>query len=192
MGPVSLFQELVKSKALQKGRFLGLDVGDKYIGVSVSDEHNKVALPGWVLVRKKSMIDLMATDFQSLISKFSIVGVIVGYPLDRQKIGQNTGQVNHLMKDLCATEKLTGVRYAYWNECFSSKNAQLFVQRFDDSNQILSKTISDKFAAIGILQSYLDFVNRHERLETVKEDHLDFMTRNERLEAVEEESDDEA
>lgn len=43
--PLSLFQDLVRGNALERGRLLGLDVGDKYVGVAVSDIHNKIASP---------------------------------------------------------------------------------------------------------------------------------------------------
>jgi len=45
MKPLSLFQDLLKSNALERGRFLGLDVGDKYVGLAVSDPENKIAIP---------------------------------------------------------------------------------------------------------------------------------------------------
>ncbi|KAG9144250.1 hypothetical protein Leryth_027294 [Lithospermum erythrorhizon] len=178
MKPASLFQELVKSKALQRGRFLGLDVGDKYVGVSVSDEHNKIALPGSVLLRKKEIIDLMATDFQCMISLFftiselSIAALVVGYPFDRHRSSPDAVQVNLLIDDLCASGKLKGVKYTYWDECFTSKSVELLVQRLE-LHPVRSKTILDKFAAIGILQGYLDFVNRNERLRAMKEDSAD-------------------
>lgn len=43
--PINLFQDLLKLKASQRGRFLGLDVGDKYVGLAVSDYHNQIASP---------------------------------------------------------------------------------------------------------------------------------------------------
>lgn len=43
--PLNLYQELLKLRAVDRGRFLGLDVGDKYIGLAVSDFDNKVASP---------------------------------------------------------------------------------------------------------------------------------------------------
>ncbi|RVW16419.1 putative pre-16S rRNA nuclease [Vitis vinifera] len=123
-------------KATERGRLLGLDVGDKYVGLAVSDLHNKIASPLSVLLRKKSNIDLMATDFQSLISDLSLAGFIVGYPFNRQRSSPTAVNMKVFIDDLCKTGKLEGVRYTYWDECFTSK----------------SKTILDKFAAVGILQ----------------------------------------
>lgn len=43
--PVTLFQELLKSQAQSRSRLLGLDVGDKYVGLAVSDVNNRIASP---------------------------------------------------------------------------------------------------------------------------------------------------
>ncbi|RVX09146.1 putative pre-16S rRNA nuclease [Vitis vinifera] len=176
--PVNLFHDLLKMKATERGRLLGLDVGDKYVGLAVSDLHNKIASPLSVLLRKKSNIDLMATDFQSLISDLSLAGFIVGYPFNRQRSSPTAVNVKVFIDDLCKTGKLEGVRYTYWDECFTSKvdafleinaiNCQKphFDQNiYDDFSQnvelllkplnlhpVQSKTILDKFAAVGILQ----------------------------------------
>ncbi|XVE64849.1 hypothetical protein DITRI_Ditri07aG0134800 [Diplodiscus trichospermus] len=130
--PLNLFQNLLKAKALERGRLLGLDVGDKYVGLAVSDLDNKIASPLSVLIRKKTNIDLMASDFQSLISELSVVGFIVGYPFDRQRLARDN--VELLLKPL-------------------------------NLHPILAKTIIDKFAAVQILQAYLDHVNKIEKLE---------------------------
>ncbi|XP_057462545.1 uncharacterized protein LOC130752729 isoform X2 [Actinidia eriantha] len=134
--PLSLFQELMKTTPLERGRLLGLDVGDKYVGLAVSDTSNQIASPLSVLLRKKSNIDLMADDFQSLAV-----------------------QVKCLIDDLCKTGKLEGLRYTFWDECFTSKNVELLLKPLD-LHPVMSKTIIDKFAAVGILQGYLDYVNR--------------------------------
>ncbi|GMH09396.1 hypothetical protein Nepgr_011237 [Nepenthes gracilis] len=168
MKPLRLFQDLLKTKALEKGRLLGLDVGDKYVGLAVSDLHNKIASPLSVLVRKKTNIDLMAGDLQSLISELSLVSFIVGYPFDRQKSSPDAVQVKIFVDDLCKTGKLEGLRYTYWNECFTSKNAELLLKPLK-LHPVEFKTILDKFAAVGILQGYLDYVNRNEMNSTMKD-----------------------
>lgn len=161
MKPLSLFQDLLKSNALGQGRFLGLDVGDKYVGLAVSDPKNKIATPLSVLLRKKSNIDLIATDFQTLISKFSLVGFVVGCPFYMNYNSPHGAQVKIFVDDLCKTGKLEGLRYTYWNESFTSKNVELLLRPLK-LHPVESKTILDKFAAVGILQGYLDYVNRHE------------------------------
>ncbi|OIS96046.1 uncharacterized protein LOC107801761 [Nicotiana tabacum] len=159
MKPYNLFQELLKSNTLASSRFLGLDVGDKYVGLAVSDSTNKVASPLAVLVRKKTNIDLMAKDFQSLVSELSLGAFVFGYPFDRQKMSRDAVQVKFLIDDLCRTGELRGVKYTFWDECFTSKNVELLLQPLK-LHPAQTKTMLDKFAAVGILQGYLDFVNR--------------------------------
>ncbi|KAK6251303.1 hypothetical protein SCA6_005308 [Theobroma cacao] len=178
---LNFFQDLLKAKALERGRLLGLDVGDKYVGLAVSDLDNKIATPLSVLIRKKTNIDLMASDFQSLISELSLVGFIVGYPFDRQQRAPDAVQVKLFIDDLSKTGKLDGVKYTFWNECFTSKqymtsskeSHSLFFQQNADLllkplslHPILSKTIVDKFAAVQILQTYLDYGKKNVKLET--------------------------
>jgi len=43
--PVDLFQKLLKNGSMRQGRLLGLDVGNKYVGLAVSDTENRIALP---------------------------------------------------------------------------------------------------------------------------------------------------
>ncbi|XP_060176332.1 uncharacterized protein LOC132606728 [Lycium barbarum] len=157
--PANLFHELLKSNTLASSRLLGLDVGDKYVGLAVSDTSNKVASPLAVLVRKKTNIDLMARDLQSLVSELSLGAFVFGYPFDRQKTSRDAVQVKLFIDDLCRTGELRGVKYTFRDECFTSKNVELLLQtlKFHPAE---SKTMLDKFAAVGILQGYLDYVNR--------------------------------
>ncbi|XP_021735765.1 uncharacterized protein LOC110702369 [Chenopodium quinoa] len=158
--PLTLFQDLAKTtNALERGRLLGLDVGDKYVGLAVSDPDNKIAKPLSVLLRKKFNIEMMAADFTSLISEFSLSGFVVGFPFDRQRPSPDGAQVKIFVDDLCKTGKLEGVKYTYWIESYTSKNVDLLMQPLT-LHPVELKTMLDKFAAVGILQGYLDYVNR--------------------------------
>ncbi|KAK4377430.1 hypothetical protein RND71_003726 [Anisodus tanguticus] len=151
MKPSNLFHELLKSNTLASSRLLGLDVGDMYVGLAVSDTTNKVASPLAVLVRKKTNIDLMAKDLQSLVSELSLGGFVFGYPFDRLKISRDAVQVKVFIDDLCRTGELKDVNYTFRDECFTSKNVELLLQTLK-FHPTQSKTMLDKFAAVGILQ----------------------------------------
>ncbi|XP_022631591.1 uncharacterized protein LOC106777161 isoform X4 [Vigna radiata var. radiata] len=129
MKPLQLFQHLSNSTRNQRGRLLGLDVGEKYVGLALSDFDNKIASPFSVLVRKKSNICLMASDFQNLMSKYSLKGFVVGLPFDRHRVASEAAPVKILIDHLCRTKMLEGVKYTYWNECFTSKGYLDFVNR---------------------------------------------------------------
>ncbi|OIV94904.1 hypothetical protein TanjilG_22101 [Lupinus angustifolius] len=158
-----LFHDVAKNS---HSKLLGLDVGDKYVGLALSDFHNHIASPFSVLLRKKSNIALMASDFQCLITQYSLKGFVIGIPFDRHRVSADAVQVKAFINDLSNTKKLHGIPYTYWNERFTSKNVELFLRSLDLYHPYHSKTMLDKFAAVGILQGYLDYANRKVKLET--------------------------
>ncbi|XP_019420916.1 PREDICTED: uncharacterized protein LOC109331092 [Lupinus angustifolius] len=160
---LQLFHDVAKNS---HSKLLGLDVGDKYVGLALSDFHNHIASPFSVLLRKKSNIALMASDFQCLITQYSLKGFVIGIPFDRHRVSADAVQVKAFINDLSNTKKLHGIPYTYWNERFTSKNVELFLRSLDLYHPYHSKTMLDKFAAVGILQGYLDYANRKVKLET--------------------------
>ncbi|PHT36286.1 hypothetical protein CQW23_23986 [Capsicum baccatum] len=89
-----------------------------------------------VLLRKRTNIDLMAKDLQSLAL-----------------------YIKFFIDNLCKTGELKGINYTFMDEGFTSKNVESFLQDLKFRPTQL-KTLLDKFAAVGILQGYLDYVNR--------------------------------
>ena len=61
------------------GRILGLDVGDRRVGVAVSDELGLTAQPVLTLVRKNRRQDL--GSLARLVRKYGCTQVVVGNPL---------------------------------------------------------------------------------------------------------------
>ncbi|KAG2251938.1 hypothetical protein Bca52824_082074 [Brassica carinata] len=151
---------LKTTKVSVPGRFLGLDVGDKYVGLAVSDPSNMIASPLSVLLRKKTNIDLMATDFQNLVKAFSVSGLVVGYPFGKLNNVEDVVTVNLFIEELRKTEKLKDAKYTYWDERLSSKTVELMLKPLK-LHPVQEKTMLDKFAAVVILQEYLDYANRH-------------------------------
>lgn len=69
-------------------------------------------------------------------------------------------QVKLFIEDLCKTRMLDGVSYTYWDENYTSRCAEAILEPLMDISPVDAKTILDKFAAVGILQLYLDDMNR--------------------------------
>ncbi|KAG0539532.1 hypothetical protein BDA96_03G330900 [Sorghum bicolor] len=157
-----LFRKVLEVGSKNKAtRLLGLDVGSKYVGVSVSDEKNRIALPLSVLCRTKTNVNLMADDFKTLVSKYSIAGFVVGYPFNLHGLPSPDGvQVRLLAGELCKTGKLDDLSYTYWDENFTSKCVEALLHPLNLKNWDEAKTMTDKFAAVCILQGYLDNMNR--------------------------------
>ncbi|GJW78542.1 putative pre-16S rRNA nuclease isoform X1 [Tanacetum coccineum] len=77
MKPLNLFQDLLKIPAVERGRLLGLDVGDKYVGLAVSDFDNKVASP---LRYYCNYIDLEGGQWQ-IVKSFVVVDDVLSTAL---------------------------------------------------------------------------------------------------------------
>ncbi|KAL5220708.1 hypothetical protein ABZP36_025421 [Zizania latifolia] len=97
-----LFRKVIEGRSKKKGRLLGLNVGSKYVGLAVSDDENKIALPLSVVGRTKTNISLMVDDFKTLVSKYSLVGFVVGYPFNLQ--GQACPDLSNLVLFLMGRE----------------------------------------------------------------------------------------
>ncbi|WJX54887.1 hypothetical protein P8452_40719 [Trifolium repens] len=164
--PLELFRDLMKTTQKERGRLMGLDVGDKYVGLALSDFDNKIASPFSVLVRKKNNAGLMADDFKNLISTYSLKGFVIGLPYSWHLVSSDACQVNVFIDNLNRTKMLEGLNYTCWNESFSSKSVDTIVKSLNLKHPVHSKTMLDKFAAVGILQGYLDFANKKTKLIT--------------------------
>lgn len=120
-------------------RLLGIDFGDKKIGISISDETGTFAFPKEVIENNESAISKIAT----LVLESRIDKIIFGLSQNSQ------GEENPIMKiaRVFADElkKITEKEVLFQNEAFSSVHA-----RIDSEKNI------DASAAAIILQRYID------------------------------------
>jgi putative transcription antitermination factor YqgF len=77
--PWSPFQLRRRIGTVDMARILGLDVGDRRVGVAVSDELGLTAQPVLTLVRKNQRQDL--GSLRRLVRKYGCNQVVVGNPL---------------------------------------------------------------------------------------------------------------
>jgi len=133
-------------------RIMALDVGDRTIGVAVSDETATVAMPVQVLERGSSdkavlrAIEQVARDQE--VSK-----VVIGIPIMLDgSTGIQAGKVKAFAEKLA---RRLAVPVDTWDERLTTKEAERMLITADASRAKRGKVI-DKLAATLILQSYLD------------------------------------
>lgn len=133
-------------------RYLGLDVGDRVIGVAVSDETGTLATGQPTLRRVGPRKDVRAVA--ELIRQHEAGEVVVGLPrrLDGG-LGPQAQKVLAFMEDLRPAAKVPVVP---WDERFTSVMAEQALVEADVSRRD-RKALVDKVAAILILQNYLDY-----------------------------------
>jgi putative holliday junction resolvase len=133
------------------GRVLGLDVGDRRIGVAVSDELGLTAQPVLTLVRKNRRQDL--GSLARLVRKYGCTQIVVGNPLYMS--GDISPQALKAQAVAKALELETGTAVTLWDERLSTTEAH---RHLDAAGRLPGdrRAVIDQVAAVLILQSFLD------------------------------------
>jgi len=132
-------------------RVLALDVGDRRIGVAVSDELGLTAQGVTTIHRRSWAADL--DDIARLVETWQADTIVVGLPLTLEgAIGPRAQTVQAFIKRL---ESAVGVPILTWDERFSTVTAERVLI---DANLSRAKRrrVIDKTAAVVILQHFLD------------------------------------
>jgi putative Holliday junction resolvase len=131
---------------------MGLDMGEKYIGVAVSDPLGCVAQGIETILRSKQKQKDIAA-LKELAGKYNVELVVVGLP---RNMNGSLGEQGH--KVLAFVDRLkTDLKLAVetWDERLSTVAAERVLLSADVSRARRKKVI-DKMAAVIILQNYLD------------------------------------
>lgn len=127
-------------------RYLGIDYGNRKVGLAISDEARSFAWPYQVI--KNDSRDKLIEEIKKICLKEGIGGVVVGESLDL------SGQANAIQKDILnfkeKLEKEVGLPVELQSEFFTTQEAR----RVIDENQ--SDPQTDARAAALILKSYLE------------------------------------
>jgi len=134
-------------------RILGLDVGDRKIGVAVSDSSRTIAR-GIDQVRwDESQKDKGLEKIKELISRYEVGKVVVGLPKNMKgEEGFQARKVRSFLDFLSSKIKIPAVLF---DERFSTVMAEKIL-REEGASLSERKKAKDKIAAAIILQSYLD------------------------------------
>ncbi|WP_425061177.1 Putative pre-16S rRNA nuclease [Sporomusa carbonis] len=137
-------------------RILALDVGDKTIGVAVSDEL-KLTAQGVEVIRRTSL-DKDFTRINELIAQFRVGLIIIGLP---KNMNGTIGPRGELVKEFGAAmaQAVPNVEIKFWDERLSTVAAEKSLIAADVS-RAKRRQIIDKMAAVFILQGYLDSLSR--------------------------------
>ncbi len=129
----------------------GLDLGEKTIGVAVSDRMLSVATPLETIRRSKFTAD--AAALLAIASKREIGGLILGLPFNMDgSEGPRCQSTRAFARNL---SRLTDLPIGYWDERLSTVAAERALLEADTSRKRRSEVI-DHVAAGYILQGALD------------------------------------
>lgn len=132
-------------------RIIGIDWGDKMIGVALSDTRRKIASPFKTIASKRLKAD--ANEIINLIEEFDAGALVVGMPYNMNGTeGERCQKTKNFIYEFL---KLYDCPIVIWDERLSTKAAEASMLEGDLSRKKREKVI-DRVAACYILQGALD------------------------------------
>ena len=134
------------------GALAGLDLGEKTIGVAVSDPGRMVASPLSLIRRRKFTED--ANALFELMDARSVAGVVIGLPVNMDGTeGPRCQSARAFGRNLLRLRELP---IAYWDERMSSMAVNRMLIDEADVSRARRGELVDKAAAAWILQGALE------------------------------------
>jgi putative Holliday junction resolvase len=140
----------------QSHRYLGLDIGNRRIGVAVSDELGLTAQPVLTLERRQTGSSISRDDLRSLARlgrRFAVAGIVVGNPVHLS--GEASPQAEKTKAFAAALGELTGLPIHLHDERLTTHEAHQILYEAGHARQEHRRVV-DQVAATLILQSFLD------------------------------------
>ena len=135
-------------------RLLGLDIGEKTIGLAVSDSGQSVASPLETIRRSKFAKDM--ERLKEIIAERKVGALVLGLPINMDgSEGPRCQSVRQFARNL---ESLAGIALplTFWDERLSTRAVERFLIDEQDMTRMRRAEVIDKLAAAYILQGALD------------------------------------
>jgi putative Holliday junction resolvase len=137
-------------------RWLGLDIGEKRIGVAISDETKTLARPLLTIARASKKEDF--ARLSALCAEHQIDRLIAGLPKTlRNDEGPQARRIRRYVDELRA---IVNLPIEFWDERFSSVEAEERLAAA--SRKTRARGAIDSAAAAIILQEYLEAMTNEE------------------------------
>lgn len=159
---------MVSGRSGQVGRSMALDVGERRIGVAVSDPLGILARSLTVVKRRDDESSI--AEIKSLIAEHDVSRLVVGFPRSLSgDVGPQAQAVEAFAEQLADA---IDVPLELWDERLSTVTAARLLREQGQSAREQKKSI-DAVAAAVILQDYLDARGMRASLEEDNEDEYE-------------------
>ena len=143
-----------KTNIKNNSRLLGIDPGNKNIGLAICDENKKVATPLKVL--QKSKFKFLIKEINQIIEENHIKGIVIGNPINMDGTsGKSSQSARDFAKNL---SKNITIPIVLWDERLSSEGS-FKITRGLGTNVTNRIDKLDKNAAAFILLGAIDFLS---------------------------------
>ncbi|HEY1767118.1 MAG TPA: Holliday junction resolvase RuvX [Terracidiphilus sp.] len=141
-----------KLEAVPQPRYLGLDIGNRRIGVAVADELGLTAQPVLTLERRHNRREDLRS-LARLCRRFGVAGIVVGNPL--RLSGEVSSQTARAQAFAAELGELTGLPIHLWDERLTTRAAHQILYEAGHPRQTHRRVV-DQVAATLILQDFLE------------------------------------
>ena len=143
-----------KTNIRRNSRLLGIDPGDKNIGIAICDENQIVATP--LKIIQKSKFQKLLEEIKEIVRENGIMGIVVGNPIN---MDGSLGKSSQSASDFCINlSKNITLPITMWDERRSSEGAFKIAAELNVNTSNKVKNL-DKNAAAFILQGAIDFLS---------------------------------
>lgn len=133
-------------------RILGLDVGERRIGIAISDPLNKIALPLSQIERTDKLEETLQ-KIEEFTLQYRVERIVVGLP--RNMKGEEGWEVKKVRSFVSSLLSRINIPLFFIDERFSTVSVERILRKGKVSFS-KRRQVKDKLAAVIILQSYLD------------------------------------
>jgi putative Holliday junction resolvase len=133
-------------------RYLGLDLGSRTLGMSVSDALGLIA-SSYKIIRHNEEYDRLIEDVKTTVLEKKIEAIVLGLPKNMNNTIGPKGELSFQFKE--KLEKELNIPVYLEDERLTTRQAENMLITNDTSRKKRKKVI-DSLAATIILQSYLD------------------------------------
>ncbi|MFW6129146.1 MAG: Holliday junction resolvase RuvX [Candidatus Aminicenantaceae bacterium] len=137
-------------------RILGIDFGDKSIGLAVSD-------PLFLIAQSLGRYRLQSKEknkiyFTKLISEYDIGKIVIGFPLRMN--GTEGTRTEKTRKFGCWLKNISGLPVVFWDERLTTKQASRLISQ-QNLKRKNKKNLDHQVSAAIILSAYLESIRNH-------------------------------
>jgi putative Holliday junction resolvase len=137
-----------------QGRVLGIDAGERRVGIALSDELRILATPWGVLDRGHGLAPVLDALI-AVTQREDVRHMVVGLPLNAD--GSQGRQAKRAQDFARVAARVVGLPVEMWDERLSTREAEAIVRAQGGRK----RQVLDAVAAAVILQDYLDRARDH-------------------------------
>lgn len=136
------------------GRVLGLDPGERRIGVALSDPLGMIAQPHSMIDRRRQSV---AKELRRLVAEEDVTQIVIGLPTSLD--GKERVAAERAREFGVAVKEATGIEPVFADERFTTSIAESVLIE-SGMRRSARREARDKVAAAVMLQGYLDMMGR--------------------------------